>query len=156
MQTRHEKDSNNRIVDYFSESETNLNAFTEKEDIILPDTDENYSVVRWSKKGPTQQKLCIQCIMCAKLIQKRKRQLETSISARSRRKPVDSRMKNLLASNLECDRCDYTSKERAKLQRHIDTVHQNIRRFKCEKCGTAFGRNETDIRSLSSPNRSSK
>merc|ERR1712226_466520 len=50
----------------------------------------------------------------------------------------------------KCEKCDYTTKQKYLLQRHVKFVHDKIRPFKCTKCEMSFGQKAH----LSSHNRS--
>lgn len=46
----------------------------------------------------------------------------------------------ILHSNVEfsCDKCEYVTKKKALLKRHLLTQHSNLRPYKCERCGRDF------------------
>ncbi|XP_054289116.1 zinc finger protein 141-like [Macrosteles quadrilineatus] len=43
----------------------------------------------------------------------------------------------------KCSKCPYKSKLRAHLNRHVNDVHEGVRKFLCQYCGKKFKRNET-------------
>merc|ERR1712150_105752 len=53
----------------------------------------------------------------------------------------DTADKNGLLDGLTCEHCSYTSRYKANLTLHIESVHNKIRNFKCDECSQSFAQN---------------
>ena len=65
------------------------------------------------------------------------------IRHRARHRAVEGQPSDTdLVEHYQCTQCSYRTVQREHFRRHVDSVHNNVRRFLCDVCGRRFKRHD--------------